>query len=411
MRFIRKDTKSGVPLYIFPMAEANSVASGVMVNVGSRDERLPHEAGLAHSFEHLFFQGTKKFPDQRSLAEYIEDVGGFKNGFTSKERTFFLNQVPFREFERGVDFLSEQIQHPLIPEDKIKKEVNVILQEIKRKQDNPSGALYDLAYEAIFKGHPLAHPTLGNERSLLALQREDFIDFMKQYYNSANFTFFTAGRIDPDAAVRMFDSYFTAPISGERNKRGKDETLYFPLEKEYIFHRPLNQMHMYVAVPILNASIKEKWCLDLFATMLGRGMASPLFQEIRDRRGLCYSASASYHWLTDLGLFVIYMATSKEKYKEAIDTALPLIDANKRNEALLEKAKRMELGSLALRFENPWNIIMGASSSTVTLGKPYGYEEVQAAIQDITIQDIEKAVGVYLAPERFTRVLLGPEHK
>src|SRR3989344_7349436 len=105
MNFIKKITKSGVPLYILPMPMANTVASGVLVNVGSMDEIMPQEAGIAHGFEHLFFQGTKKFPDKKILSEYIEEIGGFKNAFTAKELTFFYNQVPFVEFERGVNLL------------------------------------------------------------------------------------------------------------------------------------------------------------------------------------------------------------------------------------------------------------------------------------------------------------------
>ena len=408
MNFVKRITKSGVTLYIFSMPAANSVASGVMVNVGSRDEIMPNEAGLAHSFEHLFFQGTKKFPDQKSLAGYIENVGGFKNGFTYKEHTFFLNQVPFVEFELGVDFLSEQLQYSLLLEEKITKEINVILQEIKRKQDNPKSLLYDLAYEAIFKDHPLGHPALGNEKSLLNLKREDFVNFMKRYYNSANFTFFVAGRIDVDKAVEMFDKYFISEIPGEKNARIYQRPD-LNIQKKFIFNKPINQVNMYIAAPVTEVGIKEKWCLDLFASMIGSGMSSPLFEEIRDKRGLCYSISSAYHWRSDLGLFVIYMATAKERYKEAIDLVISIIENNKNNEALLEKVKKKELGSLALRFENPRNIIISAALATTTLGKPYGYEEVQEAIKDITIQDIENVVDKYLKPEQFTTVLLAPE--
>lgn len=408
MKFIKRITKTGVTLYALPMPAANTVASGVMVNVGSRDEIMPKEAGLAHSFEHLFFQGTNKFPDQKILSEYLEGVGGRKNGLTYKEHTFFLNQVPFSEFERGVNYLSEQMQYSLIPEDKIKKEINVILQEIKRKQDNPSGLLYDLAYEAIYKEHPLGHPVLGNEKSLLDLKREDFINFMKRYYNSANFTFFVAGRVDADEAAEMFDKYFISEIPGEKNVR----SLQMPnqdIPKKIIFNRPINQANIYLAASISEISAKEKWCLDLFGSMIGNGMSSPLFEEVRDKRGLCYSINASFHWRSDLGLFTVYMATSKEKYQEAIDLVFPIIAANKNNEALLEKAKKKELGSLAMRFESPWNIILSAAIATATMGKPYGYEEVQGAIEDITIQDIEAAVDKYLKSEQFTTVILAPE--
>lgn len=407
MNFIKKITKSGVPLYVLPMPGANTVASGVLVNVGSRDEKMPGEAGLAHGFEHMFCQGSKKFPNKESLFEYIEEIGGVRNAFTWKEMTFFHNQVPFKEFERGVDLLSEQIQYSLIQEEKVSKEMKVVMQELKRRQDNPAIFSYDLTFEAVFGDHPIGHMTLGKEETLTKFNRESFISFLNRYYNSSNYTFLVAGNIDPAIALDIFNKYFVLK-SGEANARP-----YLPLsgkpKNPAIFYKKINQAHINLAISIADANLKEKWSLDLFAMMIGYGSSSPLYIEIRDKRGLCYSINANYYWGTDYGLFKIYMATDKEKYQEAINLAFSVLTKNKNTEFLLEKAKKMELGKMARQFENPLDIVVGAASSAIFAKQPFGYQEVEDIIKDISIEDIEKVVNKYLKPEQFTTILLAPE--
>ncbi len=205
----------------------------------------------------------------------------------------------------------------------------------------------------------------------------------------------------------MFDKYFILK-PGEKNVRAKT-ALAPSIKKEEIFYKKINQAQINLAIPVANAELKEKWALDLFASMLGRGMSSPLFEEIRDKRGLCYAVSASYFWGADYGLFRIYMGTDKEKYREAIDLALDILGKNKNNKVLLGKAKKMEFGELARRFENPLSIITRAAHDAAYFGKPYGLEDVERAIKDITIQDIEKVVEKYLKPDQFKTVILAPE--
>lgn len=407
MNFIKKITKSGAPLYVFPMSAANTVASGVLVNVGSRDEKMPGEAGLAHGFEHMFCQGSKKFPNKELLFEYIEKIGGIRNAFTWKEMTFFHNQVPFKEFERGVDVLSEQIQHSLIEEEKISKEMQVVMQELKRKQDNPAIFSGDLTFEFIFGDHPMGHMTLGTEETLLKFKRENFVNFLNRYYNSNNYTFLVAGNIDPEAALKTFDKYFTEK-SGQINTRA-----FLPISERVkgktVFYKKINQAHINSAVPIANAELKEKWSLYLFSMMIGYGSSSPLYIEVRDKRGLCYSINANYYWGTDYGLFKIYAATSKEKIQEVIDLSLSTLFANKNNENLLKKAKNMELGKIARQFENPLDIIVEAAYSVSFAKQPLGYKETEFIIEDISIRDIKTVVDKYLRPDKFTSVILAPE--
>lgn len=408
MNFVKKFTKSGIPIYILSMPAAQTVACGVLVNVGSRDEKWPEEAGLAHVFEHLFFQGSKKFSNRKALYEYIEEVGGHGNAFTSRELTFFYNQVPFLEFERSVNILSEQIQHSLIVSEKISLEIQVIIQELRQSQDNPETFLQDLTYRAIYKNHPLSHSPLGLEESLSKFKREDFFNFINRYYYPGNFTFFVVGRIDSDEAVKMFDRYFVTRVDRPRNIRAQQNLLEKP-DNRIIASKKINQVHINLAAPILFANRQEKIFLDLFSLMIGSGASSPLVEEIRNKRGLCYRVYSGYYVGTDAGLFRIYMTTGLEKHKEVIDLAFSILENNKNNHERLEKVKLMKLGKLALKYENPINIIIDAAYGTVFIGEPQDYKEINESIKDVTIQDILKVTEKYLKPEQFTTALLIPE--
>ncbi len=408
MNFIHTTTKSGISLYVLPMPGAHSVASGVLVRVGSRDEKLPEEAGLAHAFEHMFFQGTKKFPTQKELSEYIEGVGGSYGAFTTKEMTFFWSHVPFKEADRGIEVLSEQLYHSLIPEEKIVSEIHIILQELNRAYDNPEKMSYEITWQNLFKNHPLGHITLGTKESLLNLKREQFLSFIERFYHTGNFTLIIAGNITPERAKEMCEEYFTEKSIKEENKRAVQK-IQKTLDNPVIVKKKINQAHVSIAVAIEDATPQEKRILTLYGLMLGSGKASPLFQEIREKRGLCYAIFSNLYSGSAESVFRIGMATAKEKYQEAMQAVFLILENAKRDRKRLEETKKRSIGALSLHFNNPYDVIEGAAYGTLFYGKPQGLQEVTEAIRGITIQDIEKTVDKFLKPENFTTVLLMPD--
>lgn len=408
MNFVNENTKSGVSLYVLPMPQAHTVATGVLINVGSRDERIPEEAGLAHAFEHMFMQGTKRFPNKRVLSEYIEEIGGLKNAFTTKEFTFFYNQLPFVEFERSIIMLSEQIQQSLLLPDRITSEMQVIVQEINRTYDIPTKLVHEKTWEHIFKNHPLGHMVLGTKDSVLSFKRDNFLSFMERFYYPGNYTFIIAGNISTEKAKELLDKHFRSSVIKERNNP-IFEKIKPPSENRIIIHRPINQAHINLAAPVWLANKKEKVCLDLFAIMAGSGSSSPLYDEIRNKRGLCYTIYARFYPGIDTGIFIVNMATETEKYEEAIKIAFSVLEETKNNHIRLDKAKKMKLGKLALDMENPLDIIHDTAWNTVFFGKPQGYNEISSAIKDITIEDIKKTVDRYLKHDQFNLILLMPE--
>lgn len=408
MTFIKKELKMGAILYVLPVPQAHTVASGVLVNVGSREERNPKESGLAHAVEHMLLQGTKRFPDKKSLSEFIEEVGGIKNASTSKESTLFFNQVPFEEFERSVVMLSEQVQHSLLLPKNIASEVQVIVQEINRAFDLPAKMVYEKAWEYIFKGHPLGHMVLGTKESVLGFKLEDLVSFMERYYHPSNYTFLVVGNIDPDNVEHLINQYFVGQKKETKNERFS-ESLNPPKVREYIEHKPINQAHISLAAPIHSANESEKFCLKSFAMMASSGSSSPLFDEVRTKRGLCYSINTFFYAGVQEGLFMVDMATGPDKYQEAIDATFAVLEKTKNNQERLEKSKRRKLGGLALANENPLDVLLESAKDITFYGRPMEYDEIKAITERVTIEEIQKVVDKYLRRDQFYSILILPE--
>lgn len=398
---------SGAILYILRMPWVKTVGLGVHINAGSRDEVWPKQAGIAHAMEHMVFQGTQEFPDSKSLAEYIEVVGGMLNAYTCSETTFFYNCLPAEEKERGLRVLSQKMRQPLLRQDKIDVEMKNILQEINRANDDPCTLVNEKAEELLYGDHPLAKRTLGTKESVFSFKRSDFLDWYKTFYHSSNFTFLAVGGINSVEIKELFNRYFPEKSSLPANKREHQSVLRIPagltIEKE------VEQAHVILGTTVPGASERDSRVLKVFRTMLDGGMSFPLFQEIRDKRGLCYEISASSCSWSDAGIFQIYLGTDPKRIREAEKAIHEIICQTKTSSLLLETAKQLVRGSLAFAFETPRQLIYSASMELTRYGKPRGYKERLKEVESVTIEEVEGVVNRYLAPEKIVKVALLPK--
>lgn len=406
--FSKAITKSGAPLWTLSSPNYNSVSIGVLVKGGTRDEIIPKEAGIAHALEHMHFQGTENFPNSLKISEYIEEVGGEINAWTSDEKTFYFARVPSEYAERAVQIVSEQIEKSIIPAEKIPIEMKNVIQEINRRNDNPRSYLWKIVSDFIYKGHPLSKDTLGSKESVSAFRRDDFLNFKRRYYNPANYTFIAVGDISEARARELFDKYFVEHPNSQPNIRRR-ETLPVQAEKQFIERKELDQLHVGLDAIVGSGMDKSSLYLEFFSKMISGGMSFPLFQEVRDKRGLCYSINSSISRESDFGSFDIYIGTDPKRYKEAIGATLEVIDKSKTNEELLNKVKRLSIGRLLLAYEHTGNIIMKAERDITYLGYPRGFEETKKEIEEVTIDNIKQAVDQYLKPEQILTVLLAPK--
>lgn len=396
-------------MWLLEMPYVKSVTAGVLVGVGARDEIYPKEAGIAHALEHMHLQGTRVFPSNKDIGNYIEEVGGRINARTTKETTSYYAQVPAEYTERAVHILSEQLNHSLFLEEKIQVEMKNIIQESRRRKDNPMIYAGILSDRFMYRNHPLSRDTLGSEDSVLAFSREDFTRFKNRCYNRDNYNFIIVGNITADKAVNLFNAYFGKDAGLSANKR-KFEKRGGNKNKIFIEHRDINQLNLSLSALIGKATSKDSLYLDFFATMISGGISFPLFEQIRDTLGLCYSIGASVIKWSDAGKFTIFLGTDRSRYEEAINEIFKIIEKYKNDEPLLEKAKKLRLGRLSLLFENTFSIVDNTALKIAIEGKPYDFDEAAKEIKEVTIENIENAVNKYLKPEMFYKVFLAPNN-
>jgi len=407
LNFYKLNTRSKSPLWIFPQLSAKSVALGVLIFAGTRDENWPKEAGLGHALEHMHFQGTEKFPSSDKVSGYIEEVGGRLNAWTWKEMTFYHIHLPAEHFLRGVEILSQQIRASVFPKEKIAIEMKNIVQEIRRRNDNPGRFIYKVNGDLIYKDHPLGKDTLGTEESVAAFRREDFINFKQRYYNSNNIVFIAAGKIEENNIANVFDEFFSF-VPGEKNVRAEVK-LSDSVQRTRIESKDIEQVHLILSALTGAAKSEDASYLELFGYMISGGMSFPLFQEVRDKKGLCYEIHAMSDKWSDFGNLNIYVGTDLKRYKEAVDTILDVVQKSKSDRVLLEKAKRLRIGRLALNFENMSNVIGIAARDITFLDSPRGYDQIKSEIEKININDIERVVDKYLSKEKIYTSMLVPK--
>ena len=400
-------TKLGLPIYFMNLPHAPTVGVGVLVKAGTREETWPAEAGLAHALEHMVFQGTKRFSTSREVSAYIEDVGGIVNAWTTKEMTFFWRQVPTAYAERAFISLADQLRDPLILEERIPTEMQNIVQEIKRRNDDQPQYLSHCAEKFLYGDHPLGKDILGLEDIVLNLHREHFLNFWQKLYHPGNCVLIIAGQITEVKIVELATNLFSEPQSSPTKRQSiKIKT---SLTNELTIKREIEQVHLLLAQITPAVGTPEARHLSLFQTMISGGMSFPLFQEVRDKRGLCYSVYATMEAWSDGGDFSIYVGTDPVRYREAITTVHQVIIQSKTDTKLLERAKQVILGRLALSFESTAQIISTAAQDVALLGKPRGYDEIEQEIITITISDIKNTVETYLQPEKMKTIMLLPK--
>lgn len=408
LNFQKLQTKTGVPLYVMYLPHTQSVATGVLIKAGTRDEQWPQEAGIAHALEHMVFQGTKKFPTSLELTGSLESIGGYVDPWTWAEGTFFCARTPSQYTEKGIDVLSEIINNPLIPPEKIPVEMKNIMEEINMNIDDPMRFIDMLTSRFIYQNHPLAKEGLGTKESLASFKQEHFFNFKNRFYLPDNFVFLAIGNIQPAQAQTLFENYFPQQSTGTPNVR--TETPLVPSkETRFVYKKKIDQANVVLSTTLGKSNERATKAIEMFSVMLSGGMSFPLFQEIRDKRGLAYAVSATVYRFSDIGQFYLYLGVDPRRYQEAIDASIDLMQKHKHDERLLARAKELLLGHLALRFEHTGTLLESAAFSILFDGYPKGYDDLVRDIEEITIDDVAHAVDQYLKPEQIRRILLVPE--
>jgi len=369
----------------------------VAFDAGARNER-PEENGMAHFLEHLVFKGGEKYPTYKDVNETAEHLGGSLNAYTSHDLVAFHITVRAESAAPAIDLLSDFVGRPRLDAEELDRERGVVIQEINRAYDQPSMVAEYLIDRAAFGEHPLGRTVLGPEENLRSFTREGIVAFRERRWTGSGGGVFIAGNVahlpgDEELQERFsrFPS-LPAPEPYVPAPEFRPETL--------VEERETNQSHlrMIYRPQVAVGSVRERAALSIYSTLLGGSMGSRLFEEIREKRGLCYSVYAIAHTFADVPILQLGSGLESAKCIEAYSRMREIVDELRRDgptEEEVQRARAYSAGRLVLAFENTNAVARHAANQTIVFGQDIDPDAAIAALDAVTYEEVrEVAAGV-----------------
>jgi len=383
-----------------------SVSIGVWVITGSRDEQ-PQENGISHFIEHLLFKGTER-RTAFDIAKEIDSVGGTLNAFTGREYTCFYAKVIDQNLPLAIDLLSDIFLHSLMDLKDIEKERMVILQEIKMVEDTPDDYIHDLFNRACWGDHPLGFPIYGTSDLVQSFRRDQLHQFFKDNYPPDRIVVCAAGNLEHRQVVDMIERTF-GKISKSEKARGRSKP--DPISTTNIRKRDLEQVHFCLGTRGLQYNHSLRFASYILNTILGGGMSSRLFQEIRENRGLAYSVYSYLPTYIDSGLVVVYAGTNEDSFQEVIELVLNEFDHLKKeplkNEEL-ETAKEQLKGNLLLSLESSDNLMTRLAKNEIYFQSYLPVGKILKGIDEVKEETVRQLANEIFDERLFCLTVLGP---
>jgi predicted Zn-dependent peptidase len=403
---------SGLRIISETMPQTHSASVCIFVGVGSRYETNAY-AGISHFVEHVLFRGTEKRPTSRDISEAIEGVGGMLNGGTDRESTVYWCKVARPHFEMALDVLSDMMLNSRLDPGDLEKERQVIIEEINMSYDAPSSKVGLLIEKLLWPADPLGRDIAGTKKSVSSISRADLLEFIKKQYNPSTTVVSVAGSVEHEEVVSAVKNCFggwTGP------GRCPPFRAFRPHEAERveIETRDIEQTHMCVALPGLSLFDPRRFTLDMMNVILGEGMSSRLFSEVRDKLGLAYSVQSYVDHLKDTGSFVVYAGVDTSKARKALDAVIREMMRFKKETVSpteLFKAKEMSKGQLALRLEDSRHVAGWLGGQEILSGKILTLEDVNVIVDRVTAADIKALAGELIDPLKMRLAVVGPDQK
>ncbi|MDG2187865.1 MAG: pitrilysin family protein [Hyphomicrobiales bacterium] len=385
------------------MQNFSSVSLGIWIEVGSRNEK-EDEQGISHLLEHMAFKGTKG-RTSKQIALEIENVGGDINASTSVERTSYYVRLLKNDLEIGVSILSDIIQNSVFDPNELKKEKSVILQELAATLDSPDDMVFENFQSAAYHDQAIGRSILGNKETLLNIDSEKLISYLNKFYHSDNIIIVATGAVDHGNLHNLCEKHLSKLESTKSPKA--NIASYKPNEIREI--RDIEQAHIIYAFEGCSYHDSQLYVSHVFSNILGGGMSSRLFQNIRENLGLAYSVFSFSSSYKDTGVFGIYSATSPDKVKEySISVAQEI-----KNSALnitdeeIQKAKKQIRAGLLISSENPVARMNQIARQMSIYDKLLDMNEMLEKIDNINKKDINEFIGNTFKPEKMTISALG----
>lgn len=402
--FKKEYLSNGIPVVMEPLKNMRSVAIGIWVKVGSRNEALD-ENGISHFLEHMFFKGTHK-RTAKDIAIEIDSLGGELNAFTSKENTTFYVKILDEYIEKGVELLSDIFLHSTFPEEDIEKEKRIIKEEIKMVEDTPDDYVHDLFNQTIWGDTGLGQSVLGRRETVKSFTRDDLISHIKKYYGIKDVIIACAGNFEPESLLVILNKNLGSLRRG--SEPVKDTHPLFNSRVE-VFHKELSEAHVCMGVEGIPQASEERYSLSVLNTILGAGVSSRLFQEIREKRGLTYSIYSFVSCYFDTGIWGIYAGVGRKRVRELVE--LILEETNNLKDTLteveLERAKNHLKGNIVLGLESTGSRMNNIARQEIYYGRYYSPKEVMKEIDSIKLSQIKDLAEGLLKREGFSITVYG----
>jgi predicted Zn-dependent peptidase len=386
----REVLPNGVRVVTERMPGATSVSAGIWVGIGSRDEPADL-AGTSHFLEHLLFKGTEE-RSARAIAVAVDALGGEVNAFTTRESTAFYARLPARDLAFGLQLLGDVVARPAFRPDEVECEREVILEELLMADDTPDDVVQMRLYEALFPGHPLGRETLGTPETVGALGRDAIAEFHDQHYRPANLVVAAAGDLDHDEVLALVAGSLAREADGERPERVAPAP---PTARLVVDRRPTEQAHVLFGWQAVHYDDPDRYALLVANQILGGGISSRLFQEVREERGLAYTVYSSFSTYVDSGSFLVYAGTAPGRRQELL-TVIDDVIAGMAADGVTEEEHTVALGfvegSTLLGLEDSGSRMARIGGSELLRGRVVPVEEFLANVRAVTLDDVQRVL-------------------
>jgi len=403
----RKTTlANGLRIVTEEISHVRSVALGVWVTVGSRDENDKNN-GMSHFIEHMLFKGTSNRNTQQ-IAESLEAVGGSLDAFTTKELTCYSAHFLDEHLPLAVDVLTDIISNSIFDSQEIEKEKDVILSEIKHYKDTPDDMVFEYFYQHIFDSHPFGFHIYGKEENIRKFTRKEMIDFLSEEYASNRIVIAAAGNLRHDELVALIaNSFKNLPENKQR------KIIHIPVTKKMTTEIGFSCSQAHVCFGTRAYSYREdkRFPLMLLHTYLGGGMSSFLFQKIREELGMVYTIYSFFDFSLDNGVFGIYFSSHEKNIAtilNLIQQELKKLQRNSLNESTLEKMRNQLKGNLILGLESTMSRMNRIAKNEIYLNRFSLIDDVIQKIDNVTVEEISVVATELFKDEQYITTILKP---
>ncbi len=400
--------ENGITVITENVPHVKSFSLGFWITAGSRDETDAIN-GISHFIEHMVFKGTSK-RTARKISDEIESVGGYINAYTSKELTCFYVRGLGKYAEKSFEVISDMLQNSLFKDNEIKKEANVILEELKDVEDTPEDFIFDKFEEFIYEGNSLKYPILGNENSIFTFNNEILSAYSKIRYNTNNLLIVAAGAVEHSKITEYANKYLSTLHVGQKCKRSP---LNLTKHKNVYLNKEIAQIYLLMGKTTVGYTSEERIKLNILSNLLGETSSSRLFQRLREKNGISYQINSYLNSFSDISTIGVFLSTNEKNIEKAyglITEEFKKLREKPVSKNELNRVKEYLKGSYWMGLESMSNRASRMAHSYINFGRIKNADETIMSIDNVTIEDIQELATRELDEHKMLKIIAGKKN-